>query len=342
MQINIAKLMTLLIVMTHKNLLLIMLLTIKKALSSLLLLFALSTSAEINNVSIVIHGGAGWFTGMAQDDIDGIKKALEESANKGYEIMLKGGTSIDAVEEAIVILEDNPLFNAGKGAVYTSEFKQELDASIMNGSDLNAGAAASVTNVKNPIRLARHIMENTKHVMFSSKGAERVAKEAGLEIVYPSYFYSKEKLERARNQQKKSKMGTVGVVALDAYGNIAAGTSTGGMTNKKPGRIGDSPIIGAGTWAENNVCGVSGTGHGEYFIRLGVAKEICALVKYQNLSIEQAAQAVIDKLGDMGADGGVIALDSNGNPAMIFNTPAMARAYKNSDDITYVEIYSDK
>ena len=212
----------------------------------------------------------------------------------------------------------------------------------MDGSDLNAGAAASVTNVKNPIRLARHIMDNTKHVMFSSKGAERVAKEAGLDIVYPSYFYSKEKLERARNQQKKSKMGTVGVVALDAYGNIAAGTSTGGMTNKKPGRIGDSPIIGAGTWAENNVCGVSGTGHGEYFIRLGVAKEICALMKYQNLSVEQAAQTVIDRLGDMGADGGVIALDSNGTPAMIFNTPAMARAYKNSDDSTYVEIYTDK
>ena len=328
--------------MIHKNLSLIMLLTIKKALSSLLLLFTLSAFAETNNISIVIHGGAGWFTGMAQEDIDGIKEALEESANKGYEIMLEGGTSIDAVEEAIVILEDNPLFNAGRGAVYTSEFKQELDASIMDGSDLNAGAAASVTNVKNPIRLARHIMDNTKHVMFSSKGAERVAKEASLDIVYPSYFYSKEKLERARNQQKKSKMGTVGVVALDAYGNIAAGTSTGGMTNKKPGRIGDSPIIGAGTWAENDVCGVSGTGHGEYFIRLGVAKEICALMKYQNLSVEQAAQIVIDRLGDMGADGGVIALDSNGNPAMIFNTPAMARAYKNSDDSTYVEIYTDK
>ena len=181
--------------MIHKNLSLIMLLTIKKALSSLLLLLTLSAFAETNNVSIVIHGGAGWFTGMAQEDIDGIKEALEESANKGYEIMLEGGTSLDAVEEAIVILEDNPLFNAGRGAVYTSEFKQELDASIMDGSDLNAGAAASVTNVKNPIRLARHIMDNTKHVMFSSKGAERVAKEAGLDIVYPSYFYSKEKLE---------------------------------------------------------------------------------------------------------------------------------------------------
>ena len=185
--------------MTHKNSLLIMLLTIKKALNSLLLLFTLSTFAETNNVSIVIHGGAGWFTGMAQEDIDGIKEALEESANKGYKIMLEGGTSLDAVEEAIVILEDNPLFNAGRGAVYTSEFKQELDASIMDGSDLNAGAAASITNVKNPIRLARHIMDNTNHVMFSSKGAERVAKEAGLDIVYPSYFYSKEKLERARN-----------------------------------------------------------------------------------------------------------------------------------------------
>ena len=182
-----------------------MLLTIKKALSSLLLLFTLSAFAETNNVSIVIHGGAGWFTGMAQEDIDGIKEALEESANKGYKIMLEGGTSLDAVEEAIVILEDNPLFNAGRGAVYTSEFKQELDASIMDGSDLNAGAAASVTNVKNPIRLARHIMDNTNHVMFSSKGAERVAKEAGLDMSTQAIFIQKKNLKEQEINKRKAK-----------------------------------------------------------------------------------------------------------------------------------------
>ena len=185
-------------------------------------------------------------------------------------------------------------------------------------------------------------MENTEHVMFSSTGAEKVAKEAGLEIVSPSYFYSEEKLQRAKKRIKAdAKMGTVGVVALDAFGNIAAGTSTGGMTNKKPGRIGDSPIIGAGTWAENGVCGVSGTGHGEYFIRLNVAKEICTLMKYQNLEVKKAAQKVIDRLGGMDADGGVIVLDNKGEPAMIFNTPAMARAYKNSPDYTFVRIYKD-
>ena len=178
--------------------------------------------------------------------------------------------------------------------------------------------------------------------MFSSKGAEKIAIEAGLETVSPSYFYSEEKLQRAKSKIKtNSKKGTVGVVALDAYGNIAAGTSTGGMTNKMPGRIGDSPIIGAGTWAENGVCGVSGTGHGEYFIRLNVAKEICVLMKYENLDVKKAAQIVIDRLKSMGADGGVIALDKNGTPAMIFNTPAMARAYKDSPDYTFVQIYKD-
>ena len=212
----------------------------------------------------------------------------------------------------------------------------------MDGSNLDAGAVASITSVKNPITLARYVMENTEHVMFSSTGAEKIAKEAGLETVSPSYFYSEEKLERAKKKIKAdTKMGTVGVVAIDSFGNIAAGTSTGGMTNKKPGRIGDSPIIGAGTWAENGVCGVSGTGHGEYFIRLNVAKEICVLMKYQNLEVKKAAQIVIDRLAAMGADGGVIVLDNMGVPAMVFNTPAMARAYKNSTDYTFVKIYRD-
>jgi len=315
---------------------------IKKTLTNFLLFFAPLLISETKDISIVVHGGAGWFSSMTEDEIEGIESALNNAADLGYKIMLEGGSSLDAVEKAIISLENNPLFNAGKGSVYTSELKQEMDASIMDGSNLDAGAVASITSVKNPIKLARYVMENTKHVMFSSTGAEKLAKEAGLETVSPSYFYSEEKLERAKKQIKAdAKMGTVGVVALDAFGNIAAGTSTGGMTNKKPGRIGDSPIIGAGTWAENGVCGVSGTGHGEYFIRLNVAKEICVLMKYQNLEVQKAAQIVIDRLAAMGADGGVIVLDKKGDPAMIFNTPAMARAYKNSPDDTFVRIYKD-
>ena len=316
---------------------------IKKTLTNFLLFFFSSLLiSEPKDISIVIHGGAGWFSSMTEEEIKGIESALNKAADLGYEIMLEGGTSLDAVEKAIIILENNPLFNAGKGAVYTSELKQEMDASIMDGSNLDAGAVASITSVKNPITLARYVMENTEHVMFSSTGAEKIAKEAGLETVSPSYFYSEEKLERAKKKIKAdTKMGTVGVVAIDSFGNIAAGTSTGGMTNKKPGRIGDSPIIGAGTWAENGVCGVSGTGHGEYFIRLNVAKEICVLMKYQNLEVKKAAQIVIDRLAAMGADGGVIVLDNMGVPAMVFNTPAMARAYKNSTDYTFVEIYRD-
>tara|TARA_B100000886_G_scaffold6886_1_gene4419 strand:- start:573 stop:1532 length:960 start_codon:yes stop_codon:yes gene_type:complete len=315
---------------------------IKKTLTNFLLFFSFLLISESKDISIVVHGGAGWFSSMTEDEIEGIESALKKAADLGYDIMLEGGTSLDAVESAIIILENNPLFNAGKGSVYTSELKQEMDASIMDGSNLGAGAVASVTSVKNPITLARHVMENTEHVMFSGNGAEKIAKEAGIETVSPSYFYSEEKLQRAQKQIKaNAKLGTVGVVALDAFGNIAAGTSTGGMTNKKPGRIGDSPIIGAGTWAENGVCGVSGTGHGEYFIRLNVAKEICVLMKYQNLKVQKAAQIVIDRLAAMGADGGVIVLDNKGDPAMIFNTPAMARAYKNSADNTFVRIYKD-
>ena len=293
-------------------------------------------------MAIVVHGGAGWFENMPEEQVEGIMKGLEDSMNIGYEILNNGGSSLDAVEQAIIHLENDPLFNAGKGAVYTSELRQELDASIMHGLNNDAGAVASVTNVKNPISLARYVMENTDHVMFSSRGAERVAKDGGLDIVYPSYFYQKDRLEDAKRIKKeKNKMGTVGVVAIDMEGNITAGTSTGGMTNKMPGRIGDSPIIGAGTWAENNVCGVSATGHGEYFIRFNVANEICDLIKYKSKNVNEAAEIVIEKLKSIGADGGVIVLDSEGNAAMTFNTPAMARAYKNSKGEQLVKIYKD-
>ena len=329
---------------TRKSLLLTILLTMKKHLNNFLLLTLLFISTQLNasNYALVIHGGAGWFSDMSTEEVEGIKNGLKEALDIGYEILESGGSSTDAVVEAIVVLEDNELFNAGKGAVYTSELKQELDASIMVGRNNDAGAVASVTNVKNPIRLARYVMEETKHVMFSSKGAERVAKDAGLEIVYPNYFYQKNRLDDAKRIKKEnSKMGTVGVVAIDKDGNIAAGTSTGGMTNKMPGRIGDSPIIGAGTWAENNVCGVSATGHGEFFIRFNVANEICDLIKYKSKDVNEAAEIVIENLKSIGADGGVIVLDAEGNAAMTFNTPAMARAYKNSKGEELVKIYRD-
>ena len=309
---------------------------------TLILLFSSFLFSNSKPVAIVVHGGAGWFENMPEGQVEGIMKGLEDSMNIGYEILNNGGSRLDAVEQAIIHLENDPLFNAGKGAVYTSELRQELDASIMHGLNNDAGAVASVTNVKNPISLARYVMENTDHVMFSSRGAERVAKDAGLDIVYPSYFYQKDRLEDAKRIKKeKNKMGTVGVVAIDMEGNITAGTSTGGMTNKMPGRIGDSPIIGAGTWAENNVCGVSATGHGEYFIRFNVANEICDLIKYQSKNVNEAAEIVIEKLKSIGADGGVIVLDSEGNAAMTFNTPAMARAYKNSKGEQLVKIYKD-
>ena len=309
---------------------------------TLILFFSSFLFSNSKPVAIVVHGGAGWFENMPEGQVEGIMKGLEDSMNIGYEILINGGSSLDAVEQAIIHLENDPLFNAGKGAVYTSELRQELDASIMHGLNNDAGAVASVTNVKNPISLARYVMENTDHVMFSSRGAERVAKDAGLDIVYPSYFYQKDRLEDAKRIKKeKNKMGTVGVVAIDMEGNITAGTSTGGMTNKMPGRIGDSPIIGAGTWAENNVCGVSATGHGEYFIRFNVANEICDLIRYQSKNVNEAAEIVIEKLKSIGADGGVIVLDSEGNAAMTFNTPAMARAYKNSKGEQLVKIYKD-
>ena len=309
---------------------------------TLILFFSSFLFSNSKPVAIVVHGGAGWFENMPEGQVEGIMKGLEDSMNIGYEILINGGSCLDAVEQAIIHLENDPLFNAGKGAVYTSELRQELDASIMHGLNNDAGAVASVTNVKNPISSARYVMENTHHVMFSSRGAERVAKDAGLDIVYPSYFYQKDRLEDAKRIKKeKNKMGTVGVVAIDMEGNITAGTSTGGMTNKMPGRIGDSPIIGAGTWAENNVCGVSATGHGEYFIRFNVANEICDLIKYQSKNVNEAAEIVIEKLKYIGADGGVIVLDSEGNAAMTFNTPAMARAYKNSKGEQLVKIYKD-
>ncbi len=287
---------------------------------------------------IVIHGGAGWSKGKNKQEQDAIEMGLKEALDYGFHILESGGSSLDAVEIAISTLEDNPLFNAGRGSVYTKDETQEMDASIMSGKDQNAGAVASVSRVKNPIKLARYIMEHTKHVLMAGLGAERIAKQGKLELVDPSYFYSEEKLQRVRKQKAKE-IGTVGALAMDKLGNITAGTSTGGMTNKLPGRIGDSPIIGAGTWAQNNVCGVSGTGHGEYFIRFNVAREVCARMEYLNLSVSEAASQVIGQLTTLGVKGGVIVLDKNGNISMEFNTDGMARAYRNSKGEELIALY---
>ena len=299
----------------------------------------MSLSLFAESPAIVIHGGAGWFSNMSPDEIKDLKNGLKMAADKGFDILENGGSSVDAVEAAIIILEDNPLFNAGRGSVYTSEERQEMDASIMTGKDNEAGAVSSVTNVKNPISLARHVMEETPHVMFTSSGAEKLARDNNIEQVEQSYFANPDRLKSLKKAQENKK-GTVGVVAIDKNRVITAGTSTGGMTNKAPGRVGDSPIIGAGTWVENNSCGVSATGNGEYFIRFSVAKEICVKARYQNKSIQQASTEVMNQLKEIGADGGVIVMDNKGNYAFAFNTPAMARAYKDASS-EVIKIYKN-
>ncbi|WP_223551751.1 isoaspartyl peptidase/L-asparaginase family protein [Aestuariivivens sp. NBU2969] len=319
---------------------------------------------EKKEFAIVIHGGAGTIfkKNITSEMEEEYHKKLEEAISIGYNILKDGGTSLDAVEKTITVLEDSPLFNAGKGAVFTHEGINEHDASIMNGKTLNAGASAGTTTVKNPISLARAIMENSPHVMLSGNGAEVFAKEHGLTIVDPSYFYTekrfkslqrildKEKAELGHDTKvslydeaiKDSKYGTVGCVALDKHGNLAAGTSTGGMTNKRWGRIGDSPIIGAGTYANNNTCAVSSTGWGEFFIRGMVAYDVSALMEYKGLSLAEASKDVIqNKLTRLGGTGGIIALDKNGNISMEFNTVGMYRASMNDKGELYIGIYGD-
>ena len=292
-----------------------------------------------SNIAIVIHGGAGWSRNQTEEKLKSIEDGLKRALDEGFAILESGGTSLDAVEAAVVILEDDVTFNAGKGSVYTAEEKQEMDASIMTGELQNAGAVASVSTIKNPIKLARYVMEKTEHVLIVGQGAEKVAIKGGIEVVDPSYFYSKEKLDRVRRQKTKDELSTVGAVAIDKDGNISAATSTGGRSNKLPGRVGDSPIIGAGTWAQNNLCGVSGTGHGEYFMRFNVAREICARIDYLGLTADQASNQVINELSEMGIEGGVIVMDKEGSASMIFNTDGMARAYKNSNGDEIVTIY---
>jgi beta-aspartyl-peptidase (threonine type) len=292
-------------------------------------------SADKNYV-IVIHGGAGTISKSKIPDYKQkeYEDKLTEALNRGKEVLESGGTALDCVEKVINVLEDSPLFNAGKGAVFTWEGRNELDASIMDGRTLMAGAVAGVRHIKNPISLARLVMEKSPHVLLAGEGAEEFAEENLISLVDTSYFFTQSRwdaLQRIKAKKKaegEDKHGTVGCVVLDSYGNLAAGTSTGGMTNKRWNRIGDSPIIGAGTYADNNTCAVSCTGHGEYFIRNSVAFDMSARMAYKHDSVQKAADEIImHKLVKQGAGGGLIAVDKDGNIAISFNTEGMFRGY---------------
>ena len=313
-----------------------------------------AATADGPNVRLAIHGGAGTILPENMTDAQeaAYRSALEEALRAGHEVLRNGGSATDAVIAAIVPMEDSPLFNAGHGSVFTAEETVEMDASIMEGARRNAGAVAGVMRTKNPIRLARLVMDESPHVMLAREGAEAFGEAYGIEFRDNTYFHTERRLEALRNAQSDASttdtdtspayLGTVGAVALDANGTLAAATSTGGMTNKKFGRIGDSPIIGAGTYADNRSCAVSSTGHGEYFIRAAIAYDVCAMVRYTGLSLAEAANAVIHgTLTEMGATGGLIAMDPQGHVAMPFNTPGMYRGVINADGSVQIDIFRD-
>lgn len=316
--------------------------------------------------ALAIHGGAGTIlrSSMTAEKELSYKKALEDAIVSGETILIKGGRSIDAVEAAIRTLEDNPLFNAGRGAVFTNEGKHEMDASLMNGKDLSAGAVAGVQNIKNPISLARGVMDRSEHVFMAGLGAQEFAKKINAEFMPDDYFFVQmryDQLQQAKESDtmildhtvdkarpdespsgREKKFGTVGCVALDVHGNLAAGTSTGGMTNKKHGRVGDTPIIGAGTYANNKTCAVSCTGHGEFFIRSVVAYDISCLMEYKGLTLKKACDIVVmDKLVKIGGEGGLIALDAKGNIELPYNSEGMYRASKKEGEDLFIGIYKD-
>jgi len=320
--------------------------------------FPILVSAQAQNApekhtfGLVVHGGAGTIlkSKMSAEKERAYRNALENALYKGFKILESDGSSLDAVEQVINMLEDDSLFNAGKGAVFTAEGTNELDASIMDGKTLNAGAVAGVMHIKNPISLARLVMEESPHVMLAQEGAEAFAKHHGIPLVSEDYFFTQRRweslqrrIEREKQKAEEDSHGTVGCVALDKHGNLAAGTSTGGMTYKRFGRIGDSPVIGAGTYANNETCAVSATGHGEYFIRNVVTHDISATMAYKNIPLEEAAYEVImDKLVELGGSGGVIAIDSDGNIAMPFTTDGMYRGYYLSGESPVVKIFTEE
>jgi beta-aspartyl-peptidase (threonine type) len=308
----------------------------------------------MNTFSIAIHGGAGTLVkGMMTPELESqYQQALKRALDEGYAILQNGGTAIEAVESAVVCLENSPLFNAGKGAVFTATETHEMDASIMDGKTLNAGAVSLITGIKNPVTLARDVMEKSEHVFLAGEGAMQFAKKLNYKLEEPSYFYDEfrhkqwldikdtDSFQLDHATKKDSKFGTVGAVACDKNGNIAAATSTGGMTNKKWGRVGDSPMIGSGNYANNKTCAVSCTGSGEYFIRGVVAYDVACLIEHKNMSLEAASSEVINKrILELGGDGGLIAVDAKGNIAMPFNTEGMYRASKSSNGNEEIAIY---
>jgi beta-aspartyl-peptidase (threonine type) len=307
---------------------------------------------NITNFVLVLHGGAGvWRNELTPEREREARESMRTALLAGHAILKTNGSSLDAVEAAIRLLEDSPAFNAGKGSVLTAEGTVEMDASIMEGATKRAGAVASVKRIRNPITAARLVMEKSLHVMMVGEGAETFAQQQGAAVVSPEYFitpFRKEQWERAKEKRRATRseeddareaIGTVGAVALDARGNLAAGTSTGGMLNKKFGRVGDSPIVGAGTYANNATCAVSATGHGEYFIRSVVAHDVSALMEYKGLSVQAASEEVIRKVGALGGKGGIIALDRRGNIAMPFNTEGMFRGTIRADGNISVDVF---
>ncbi len=311
-----------------------------------------TAAAPVPRWTLVIHGGAGVIerARLQPSDDAAIRAALALSLEKGSAILAKGGSSLDAVDAAVRVLEDDPHFNAGRGAVFTYEGVNELDAAIMDGRDRRAGAVTGVTRTRNPIGLARAVMEHSPHVMLAREGADRFSVEQGLEQVDPDYFATPERLRQLDELKAKKlswfdvdlKYGTVGAVAVDAAGHVAAATSTGGLTGKRWGRIGDSPIIGAGTYADDRACAVSATGAGEYFIREGVAHEICARVRLKGESVVQAAGIVMAEIKALGGDGGVIVVGPDGVGGWSFNTPGMYRGRVSSSKPAEVAIYGDE
>ncbi|HSK72577.1 MAG TPA: isoaspartyl peptidase/L-asparaginase [Pyrinomonadaceae bacterium] len=326
-----------------------------------------------DKIALAIHGGAGTILRslMTAELEKDYRTALEKSLSEGWEILQKGGSALDAVETAVVVLEDCPLFNAGKGSVFTHEGKNELDAAVMDGRRFRAGAVAFIRNVKNPVKLARLVMERTPHIFLAGTGAMEFAREMKVELAPDKYFFTDfrwQQLENARSEGRvqldhtidepkileevsqfetnsrfkipdSKPIGTVGAVACDIDGNLAAATSTGGMTNKQFGRVGDTPIIGAGTFADNATCAVSCTGHGEYFMLTSAANDVSARMKYKNLSLAEAAEETIEDLTKIGGEGGLIAVDSNGNVALPFNSEGMYRGFIQSDGKPVIDIY---
>jgi beta-aspartyl-peptidase (threonine type) len=314
-------------------------------------------SKQTKNFGLVVHGGAGTIerSKMTPEREHEYRSGIERALAAGYEILKRGGSSLDATEAAVRVLEDDPHFNAGRGAVFTNVGTNELDAAVMDGKTFKAGAVACLKHIKNPVSLARLVMEKSGHVMMDGEGAEAFAKQNGVEFVDQKYFYTKERwdaLEKVKAAEKRGgpggkrfiisdqdRHGTVGAVALDQHGDLAAATSTGGTTNKRAGRVGDSPIIGAGTYANNATCAVSATGDGEYFIRATVGHDISALMEYRGMSLKEAAQTVLDKVAKLGGTGGLIAIDRRGNIALPFNTSGMYRGYADPSGKFVIEIY---